>query len=121
MVAQSCHNRNTGKEFVQMAEDTFGDIHDVLFFRGGRVPPVRCTVASPYDEIWFGLKLVHCLKSREDKCFGGVATVFARRSCTLSSGPLLLAVALVAEIGHISSLGVEVIQVEIGDVPEVAC
>ena len=109
MVAQSCHNRNTGKEVVQMAEDTFGDIHDVLFFRGGRVPPVRCTVASPYDEIWFGLKLVHCLKSREDKCFGGVATVFTRRSSTRSRGSLLLAFALVAPIRHISTLGVQVI------------
>ena len=62
VVAQSWHNRNARKKLVQMPEDTFGDIHDVLVFWGRRVSPMGGTVASPDNEFRLWLKLVHCLQ-----------------------------------------------------------
>ena len=82
VIAQSCYNGNALKEVVQLTENTLGDVHYVSVIWGRRFLPVRRTVASPDDKVWFRLKLVHRLQGGEDKSLRGVAAVVTCRSYT---------------------------------------
>ena len=119
MVSKGWYNRHPRKENVDLPEDLLSDVHDVFVLWRCRIPPMWRTVAGPDNEVGLGLKLLHRLQGGEDEHFRGVAAVFSSRS-SARFGSLINTWVFVAPVENISTLGVEVVKVEIRYVPEVA-